>query len=63
MSGITLIILSLIIGCFVEEIFEYKHKKDMFIEYLKHYEDGTLVSSDKVIKKSFEIDFEDCDLK
>ncbi len=57
---ITLITLGIIaIVLMIQTIFRMKYKRDMYIEYLKHYEDGTLVLSDKVIEKLFQIDFDD----
>lgn len=57
---ITLITLGIIaIVLIIQTIFRMKYKRDMYIEYLKHYEDGTSVLSDKVIEKLFQIDFDD----
>lgn len=52
-SGIT------IIGLILKIIFGMKFKKDMFIEYLKSYKDGTSYVSDDVINKLFDIEHED----
>lgn len=57
---ITLIIFGItIIGLILNKIFAMKYKKDMFIEYLKSYKDGTNYISDDVINKLFDIEHED----
>ena len=57
---ITLIIIGItIIGLILKIILGMKFKKDMFIEYLNNYEDGTSYISDDVINKLFDIEHED----
>lgn len=57
---ISLIIVGVVvIALIIQTIFRMKFKKDMFVEYLKHYEDGTAYLSDDVIKKLFNIESEE----
>lgn len=55
---ITLIILGILgVMSIIQAIFRMKYQRDMFIEHLKHYDNGTSYLSDEVIKKIFKIDF------
>ena len=59
-ESITLIIVGILgVMSIVQAIFRMKYKRDMFIEYLKHYDDGTSYLSDDIIKKIFKIESED----
>lgn len=40
----------------IQAIFRMKYKKEMYIEFLKHYEDGTSLLSDKIMEKLFNIE-------
>ena len=40
----------------IEAIFRMKYKKDMYVESLKHYEEGTSYLNDKILEKIFKID-------
>ena len=43
----------------IVSIFRMKYKKEMYIENLKHYEEGTSMLNDVILMKLFNIDKEE----
>lgn len=53
---VSLIILGVVaIMLSIETIFRMRYKRDMYIENLKHYDEGTSYLSDDILKKVFRI--------
>lgn len=53
---ITLIILGVLgVTSIIQTIFRMKFKRDMYIEHLKHYENGTSIVDDEIMEKLFNI--------